>query len=66
MKLKQKKILMRKNPTVLDYNEIFKNINIVNLTPKYKLSNNGKKAIYTIIQLQDGWLASGVNDGDII
>jgi hypothetical protein len=54
MKLKQKKILMRKNPTVLDYNEIFKNINIVNLTPKYKLSNNGKKAIYTIIQLQDG------------
>ena len=49
-----------------DYNEIFKDFNIINHTPKYKLTNHGGKEIYTILQLQDGRLASGGNDGSII
>ena len=49
----------------LNYNEIFKDFNIINLTPKYKLSNHGENPIYTILQLQDGRLASGGNDGVI-
>ena len=48
-----------------DYNQIFKDFNIANLTPKYKLADHGNKAIYTILQLQDGRLASGGNDGVI-
>ena len=48
-----------------DYNQIFKDFNIVNLTPKYKLSDHGNKEIYTILQLKDGRLASGGNDGVI-
>ena len=48
-----------------DYNQIFKDFNIVNLTPKYKLADHGNKEIYTILQLQDGRLASGGNDGVI-
>ena len=48
-----------------DYNQIFKDFNIVNLTPKYKLADHGNNAIYTILQLQDGRLASGGNDGVI-
>ena len=49
-----------------DYNEIFKDFNIINHTPKYKLTNHGEKIIYTILQLQDGRLASGGYDGSII
>jgi len=49
-----------------DYNEIFKDFNIINHTPKNKLTNHGNKSIYTILQLQDGRLASGGNDGSII
>ena len=49
-----------------DYNEIFKDFNIINHTPKYKLTNHGEKDIYTILQLQDGRLASGGEDGSII
>jgi len=48
-----------------DYNQIFKDFNIVNLTPKHKLTNHGNKGIYTILQLQDGRLASGGDDGVI-
>jgi WD40 repeat protein len=50
----------------IDYNKIFENFNIVNQTPKYKLTNHGNNSIYTIIQLQDGRLASGGYDGSII
>ena len=50
----------------IDYNKIFENFNIVNQTPKNKLTNHGNNAIYTIIQLQDGRLASGGCDGSII
>ena len=49
-----------------DYNEIFKDFNIINQTPKNKLTNHGEKNIYTILQLQDGRLASGGDDGSII
>ena len=49
-----------------DYNEIFKDFNIINQTPKNKLTNHGEKYIYTILQLQDGRLASGGKDGSII
>ena len=54
------------NNNNIDYNKIFQNFNIVNHTPKNILSNHGKKNINTIIQLQDGRLASGGNDGSII
>ena len=54
------------NENKLDYNEIFKDFNIVNLTPKNKLTNHGEKAVSTILQLQDGRLASGGDDGNII
>jgi WD40 repeat protein len=50
----------------IDYNKIFENFNIVNQTPKYKLTNHGNNYIFTIIQLQDGRLASGGCDGSII
>ena len=50
----------------IDYNKIFENFNIVNQTPKNKLTNHGNNSIYTIIQLQDGRLASGGCDGSII
>ena len=50
----------------IDYNKIFQDFNIVNKTPKYKLTNHGNKVISTILQLQDGRLASGGNDGSII
>ena len=50
----------------IDYNKIFENFNIVNQTPKYKLTNHGNNTIHTIIQLQDGRLVSGGNDGSII
>ena len=49
-----------------DYNEIFKDFNIINHTPKNKLTNHGEKGINTILQLQDGRLASGGDDGSII
>jgi len=49
-----------------DYNEIFKDFNIINQTPKNKLTNHGNKPIYAILQLQDGRLASGGGDGSII
>ena len=52
------------NINKLDYNEIFKDFNIVNLTPKNKLT--GDKSVFTILQLQDGRLASGGGDGNII
>ena len=42
----------------IDYNKIFENFNIVNQTPKNKLTNHGNNYIYTIFQLQDGRLAS--------
>ena len=47
-------------------NEIFKDFNIVNLTPKNILTDHGDKSVSTIIQLQDGRLASGGGDGNII
>ena len=50
----------------IDYNKIFQDFNIVNHTPKNKLTNHGNNNIYTIIQLQDGRLASGGCDGSII
>ena len=50
----------------LDYNKIFQDFNIINRTPQNKLTNHGNNAIYNIIQLQDGRLASGGNDGSII
>ena len=50
----------------IDYNKIFENFNIVNQTPKYKLTSHGNNCIHTIIQLQDGRLVSGGNDGSII
>ena len=53
------------NKIELDYNQIFENFNIENLTPKNKLTNHGKKSINTILQLKDGRLASGGNDGAI-
>ena len=53
------------NKIELDYNQIFENFNIENLTPKNKLTNHGKNPIYTILQLKDGRLASGGNDGAI-
>ena len=56
----------QKNKENIDYNKIFKDFNIVNKTPRYKLSNHGNNAIYSIIKLQDGRLASGGNDGSII
>ena len=49
-----------------DPNEIFKDFNIVNLTPKNILTDHGDKSINTILQLQDGRLASGGEDGNII
>ena len=50
----------------MDYNLSFKDFNIINHVSKNKLSNHGEKAIYTILQLQDGRLASGGNDGSVI
>ena len=50
----------------IDYNEIFQDFNIINRTPRNKLTYHGNNSIYTIIQLQDGRLASGGNDGSII
>ena len=50
----------------IDYNKIFQDFNIINRTPKNKLTNQGNNSIYTIIQLQDGRLASGGNDGLIV
>ena len=50
----------------MDYNLSFKDFNIINHASKNKLSNHGEKAIYTILQLQDGRLASGGNDGSVI
>ena len=50
----------------MDYNKIFEDFNIVNKTPKYKLTNHGNNGIYTIIKLQDGRLVQGGNDGSII
>ena len=47
-------------------NKISKDFNIVNHENKNKLSCHGNKAIYTILQLQDGRLASGGNDGSVI
>ena len=49
-----------------DYNEIFKDFNIINHTHKINLTNLGEKGINTILQLQDGRLASGGDDGSII
>jgi len=42
-----------------NYNEIFKDFNIINHTPQNKLTAHGDKPIYTLLQLQDGRLASG-------
>ena len=50
----------------IDNNKIFQDFNIVNRTPKNKLTYHGNNCIYTIIQLQDGRLASGGCDGSII
>ena len=47
-------------------NKIFKDYNIATHTPKNKLTNHGNSSIYTIIQLQDGRLASGNSDGSIV
>ena len=49
-----------------DYNQIFKDFNIVNLTPKNKLTNHGENPIYTLLQLIDGRLVSGGGYGNII
>ena len=35
----------------IDYNEVFKGFNIINRTPKNKLTYHGNNSIYTIIQL---------------
>ena len=56
----------KENNKNLEYNKIFQDFNIVNHTPRHKLTNHGNKEIYTIIQLQDGRLASGGYDGSII
>ena len=56
----------KENNKYLEYNKTFQDFNIVNHTPRHKLTNHGNKEIYTIIQLQDGRLASGGNDGSII
>ena len=58
-------IIKEENKIELDYNQIFENFNIENLTPKNKLTNHGKNSINTILQLKDGRLASGGNDGAI-
>ena len=50
----------------IDNNKLFQDFNIVNRTPKNKLAYHGNNSIYTIIQLQDGRLASGGCDGSII
>ena len=50
----------------LDYNKIFHGFNIINKTPKHKLTKYENSSFYTIIQLQDGRLASGGNDGSIV
>ena len=47
-------------------NEIFKDFNIVNLTPENILTDHGDKEVTTILELQDGRLASGGGDGNII
>ena len=47
-------------------NEIFKDFNNVNLTPKNIITDHGDKSVNTILQLQDGRLASGGGDGNII
>ena len=47
-------------------NKISKDFNIVNHEYKNKLSCHGNKTINTILQLQDGRLASGGNDGSVI
>ena len=54
------------NNKKIDHNKIFQDFNIVNKTPKYKLTNHGNNDINTILQLQDGRLASGGYDGSII
>ena len=54
------------NNKKIDYNKIFQDFNIANKTPKYRLTNHGNNCINTILQLQDGRLASGGNDGSII
>ena len=41
-----------------DYNEIFKDFNIIYHTPKNILTNHGENWITSILQLQDGRLAS--------
>ena len=54
------------NNKTIDNNKIFKDFNIVNHNPKKKLTSHENKAIFTIIQLQDGRLASGGDDGSVI
>ena len=48
----------------IDYNKIFKNFNIINLTAKNKLTYHNNY-VYSIIQLQDRRLASAGEDGSI-
>ena len=50
----------------IDNNKIFQDFNIVNRTPKNKLTYHGNNCVCTIIQLQDGRLASGGYVGSII
>lgn len=47
-------------------NEIFKDFNIVNLTPKKIIADHNDNPVITILQLQDGRLASAGDDGNII
>ena len=47
-------------------NSLFQNFNIFNLKPKYKLKYHGEKQIKTILQLYDGRLVSGGENGFII
>ena len=62
----KKEITEGKEEEVNQNNKIFQDFNIANKTPKYKLTNHGNNCINTILQLQDGRLASGGNDGSII
>ncbi len=64
-KKEKEKIVQNKNNKDEKNNDniIFQDFNIINLTPKNKLMNNGY--VYAILQLQDGRLASAGNDGSI-
>ena len=63
---KNKELVENINKNESINNENFKDFNISNHKLKNKLANHGNNYIGTIIQLQDGRLASGGGDGSII